>query len=207
MSEVLHDVTYASSPGDSGIAFAVGANGLIIRSTNQGRRWERQYIPGGLALRSVAFTGSQDGWAVGDGGVIAGTHDRGLTWFVVQPSITGQQLRSVSYANRLRAIAVGPVGTATRTYSSPDSIAWKLESAGNTLDLHGVSFGDSVVFAVGATGSTGSIWRSDDFGVNWVPQVAHAQFTLNDVYFVDDHHGWAVGNNGQIRHTARGGGK
>ncbi len=206
-SEALYDVTYASSSGDSSIAWAVGQNGVILRSINQGRSWQKQFIPGGSTLRSVAFSSTKDGWAAGDNGVLAGTHNRGVTWFVVSPSVTGAPLRGVAAKNALRNAAVGANGVVTLTAVTPDSIAWSQSNAGNTLDLHSVAFGDSVLYAVGAQNLAGGIWRSDDFGATWLPQVAHAQFVLKDVWFVDRQHGWAVGNNGQIRHTARGGGQ
>jgi photosystem II stability/assembly factor-like uncharacterized protein len=186
----------------------VGQNGVVLRSINGGNRWEKQFIPGGQTLRSVSFSSTEDGWAVGDNGVIAGTHDRGLTWFVVQPSLTTQGLKSVWRANALRAVAVGGVGVAPRTWAPPaDSIKWTLENAGAAFQLAGVCFGDSVVFAVGSNGGPGAVLRSDDFGVTWVMQTPRSQYALNDVYFVDRQHGWAVGNGGTIRHTARGGGK
>ncbi len=202
-SQNLYDVTFAR--GDSLVGFAVGANGVILRSINAGRRWEKQFIPGGQNLRGVSFAGDLDGWAVGDNGVIAGTHDRGLTWFVVQPAITTQGLKSVWRPNLLRAIAVGAQGVAPITVAGPDSIAWSLGNAGASFGLEGVAFGDSVAFAVGDIGGAGAILRSDDFGASWAPQTARSQYPLNDVYFVDLVHGWAVGNNGTIRHTARGG--
>ena len=48
---------------------------------------------------------------------------------------------------------------------------------------------------------------NSSFGATWIPQTPRSQYALNDVYFVDRQHGWAVGNSGVIRHTARGGGK
>ena len=205
--ENLYDVTFANS--DSLVGWAVGQNGIILRSINGGNRWEKQFIPGGQTLRGVSFSSTKDGWAVGDNGVIAGTHDRGVTWFVVQPSVTGgQNLKSVWRASELRAIAVGVVGVAPRTWAPPaDSIQWKLENAGASFQLAGVCFGDSVAYAAGSSGGVGALLRSDDFGVTWMPQTPRSQYALNDVFFVDYQHGWAVGNSGVIRHTARGGGK
>ncbi len=205
-SENLYDVTFAHS--DSLIGWAVGQNGIVLRSINGGNRWEKQFIPGGQTLRGVSFSSTQDGWAVGDNGVIAGTHDRGLTWFVVQPALTSQGLKSVWRASALRAVAVGGVGVAPRTWAPPaDSIQWKLENAGAAFQLSGVSFGDSVAYAAGSSAGAGALLRSDDFGVTWIAQTPRSQYALNDVYFVDRQHGWAVGNSGVIRHTARGGGK
>ena len=204
--ENLYDVTFAHS--DSLIGWAVGQNGVVLRSINGGRRWEKQFIPGGRTLRGVSFSSTRDGWAVGDNGVIAGTHDRGLTWFVVQPSVTAQSLLSVWRATGLRSLAVGALGVTPRTWVPPaDSIQWKLENAGAAFHLSGASFGDSVAYAVGSNGGTGAALRSDDFGATWIPQTPRSQYALNDVYFVDRQRGWAVGDNGTIRHTARGGGR
>ncbi len=141
--------------------------------------------------------------------MIAGTHDRGLSWFVVQPSVTGgQNLKSVWRATELRAIAVGAVGVTPRTWVPPaDSISWKLENAGASFQLAGVCFGDSLAYAAGSNGGAGALVRSDDFGVTWTPQTPRSQVALNDVFFVDALRGWAVGNSGVIRHTARAGGK
>ncbi len=50
--ENLYDVTFAHS--DSLVGWAVGQNGIILRSINGGRRWEKQFIPGGQTLRGVA---------------------------------------------------------------------------------------------------------------------------------------------------------
>ena len=204
--ENLYDVTFANS--DSLIGWAVGQNGIILRTVNGGKRWEKQFITGGQTLRGVSFSSTKDGWAVGDNGVIAGTHDRGVTWFVVQPAVTTQGLKSVWRASELRAIAVGTVGVTPRTWVPPaDSIQWRLENAGASFQLAGVSFGDSVAYAAGSSAGVGALLRSDDFGVTWIPQTPRSQYALNDVFFVDRQHGWAVGNSGVIRHTARGGGR
>ena len=204
-SENLYDVTFASS--DSLIGWAVGQNGVVLRTINGGNRWEKTFIPGGQTLRGVSFTSTRDGWAVGNNGVIAGTHDRGLTWFVV-PAVTTQNLLAVWGTSRPRNLAVGDVGVAPRTWAPPaDSIQWRLENAGAAYQLSGVAFADSLAFAVGSTGGAGAVLRSDDFGVTWLPQFPHSQYALNDVVFVDRLRGWAVGNSGVIRHTARAGTK
>ena len=54
------------------------------------------------------------------------------------------------------------------------------------------------------------MFYSDDGGGTWTPQFlpGSAPLTgnaLEDVYFLDDNHGWAVGGQGLILHTATGG--
>ncbi len=198
--ENLMDVQFATR--DTG--WAVGA-GVIVRTFNRGATWQR-LTPTVSTLRSVSFSGTREAWAVGDGGVIVGTHDRGLSWFIVQPAITGQALKAVWRRSEPVAFAVGAGGVAPRTISPPaDTTKWELMNAGAVNQLEGVHYPtDLIGYAVGFNAS-GLVLRTDDGGQTWQTQDPSTQFRLNDVYFLDAIHGWAVGNNGTIVHTATGG--
>lgn len=54
-------------------------------------------------------------------------------------------------------------------------------------------------------GGFGTIFRTDDGGQTWVPQVSKTTEMLYDVDFVDDDRGWVVGRSGTILHTDDGG--
>ncbi len=199
-SEVLYDVHFATR--DTG--WAVGANGVVLRTFDRGDTWQKLY-PTGFTLRSVSFAGTRDGWAVGDNGVILGTHNRGLAWFIVQPSVTGLGLSAVWRRADSLAFAAGEQGVVPRTEVGPDSTRWILDSNGAANQLEGVHFPtDLTGYTVGWNG-VGIVLRSDDGGSSWLPQIANTQYRLNDVFFVDDRRGWAVGANGTILHTGTGG--
>ncbi len=199
-SEELHGVWFASR--DTG--WVVGGNGFTMATTDRGASWSRVYI-GGRTLNAVRFAGA-NGWAVGEGGVVAGSHDGGATWFVVQPSVTTQALRGLWRLDADRAVAVGLQGAVARSLAGPDSVGWTLANAGASYQLESVCFPSAAAgFAAGWNGSGGVVLRSDDAGANWMPQVVASQFKLKAVHFVDDRRGWAVGENGTIRHTATGG--
>jgi len=200
--EVLMDVTFAAR--DTG--WVVGSNGTILRTFDRGAHWSETRLATAFTLNGVAFAGTRDGWVVGDGGVIGGTHDRGLTWFVV-PSLTSQPIKEVRRRSEAQAYAAGSQGVVPRTVSSPDSTAWQLRNAGSNFQLEGVSYPtDLIGYAVGADAALGgTVLRTDDGGNTWEVQAAHTGTRLNDVFFVDALHGWAVGQGGAIVHTARGG--
>jgi photosystem II stability/assembly factor-like uncharacterized protein len=150
------------------------------------------------------FAGARDGWAVGDGGTILGTHDRGLSWFIV-PSITGQALKALWRVDAETAVAVGAQGVVPRTAATPDSVAWVLGNAGSLNQLEGVCLADTLTgFAVGLNG-TGAVLRTSDGGETWAPQTVNSQYRLRGVFFLDARRGWVVGDNGTIRHTTSGG--
>src|ERR1035437_5547446 len=64
---------------DQNTAWAVGALGNAVRTTDGGTTWSVQSISPGTALSRVIFTSPQKGWAIG-AGVAMMTTDAGTTW-------------------------------------------------------------------------------------------------------------------------------
>lgn len=200
-ASALNDVCFANDSTGS----IVGST-VILTTSDRGLTWTRDFPP--AALHGVSFSGPH-GWAVGANGTIAGTHDYGSSWFVVQPFVTSQTLKSVWRRSEGRSWAVGAAGTSPRTVAATappvDSTRWELRNAGASFQLEGVHFPtDAIGFAVGQQG-TGLVMRTDDGGLTWRVQVSNSQFALDDVFFVDESRGWAVGANGTILHTGTGG--
>lgn len=198
--ETLNDVYFY----DDLRGWVAGADGLILRTRNGGETWTR-IQPTAYDLQGIAFVDTTHGWAVGNNGVILGTHNTGNSWFIVQPALTASNLRAVSRRSESQAWAVGDVGTAPRTTTTPDSTAWILDNIGASNQLDGVHFSSNTTgYAVGYSG-TGLVLKTVNGGTSWTPQVSNTQFRLYDVYFVDNFRGWAVGANGTIIHTGTGG--
>ncbi len=198
--ESLRDVFFAGRD----VGWAVGTNGQILATTDRGATWSKSWR-GGQTLNGVMFAGD-DGWAVGENGVIVGSHDGGGAWFTVNPSVTGQSLRGLWRRSAEQAVAVGLQGTVARTAATADSVAWGLGNAGSLYQSAGVCFPTAATgYAVGWNGTAGFVLRSDDGGASWRPQTPSSVHPLRGVHFVDERRGWAVGDNGVIRHTASGG--
>ncbi len=204
-SENLMDIHFS----DALNGWVVGGTGVTLRTIDGGASWQRVNAPTASTLNSVSFAGLLHGWAAGEGGVIAGTHDGGTTWFVVTPFVTNSALRGVSRRSEPMAVAAGAQGVTPRTIVTPDSTAWQLANVGAAFQLEGIHFpADLIGYAVGFNSSVGgAVLRSQDGGVTWQAQASHTNFRLNDVFFVDELRGWAVGQGGTILHTARGGGQ
>jgi photosystem II stability/assembly factor-like uncharacterized protein len=203
VGDALFGVRFATP--DTG--WVVGGTGLVLRTFDRGASWQSFRVPTAFALHGVAFSGTRDGWVVGAGGVIAGTHDRGVSWFLL-PSLTTQGLEAVWRRGEPAAWAVGSQGVAPRTIAGADSTIWELRNAGQSRQLYGICYPtDQIGFAVGYDATLGgAVLRTDDGGLTWQAQPSRTAFRLNDVFFVDELHGWAVGDGGVILHTARGGG-
>lgn len=175
--------------------WAVGANGLVMKSTNAGSTWVSSN-PVVQTLNGVHFVGDDVGFVVGVNGVVSKTIDGGDNWSTTVP--TTRTLNDVFFIDDNTGWAVGNSGAVLRTTNGGTN--WTVSSP-TTLALYGVFFVDANVgWAVGA----GVTLRTTNGGANWTA-TAPTTSTLKSVYFVDSTKGWAVGSSGVVIKTENGG--
>jgi photosystem II stability/assembly factor-like uncharacterized protein len=90
-------------------AWAVGARGVILTSSDAGQSWILQRPGRGNTLDGVFFLDARHGWAVGRGSVLR-TSNGGRRW-VASSIPAGTSLRDVAFADAGHGWAVGAVGT------------------------------------------------------------------------------------------------
>lgn len=71
----LRDVTSAGAR-----MVAVGPRGHILYSDDHGGHWQQASVPASADLNAVSFPSAEQGWAVGNDGVIVHSRDGGKTW-------------------------------------------------------------------------------------------------------------------------------
>ena len=76
--------------------YAVGANGLILRTANGGVSWSDEESPSRSNLFGVTAYGRNQAVAVGELGTVLITEDAGKTW-ELQSNITGKALQAIVY--------------------------------------------------------------------------------------------------------------
>lgn len=89
--------------------WAVGGEGVIIKTVDGGRTWQPQVSGVGEDLYDVRFFNESEGWAVGRGGALLHTRDGGHKW-VDTERVTTHALERIHMVGR-RAWAVGFGGT------------------------------------------------------------------------------------------------
>ncbi len=188
---------------DSLHGWAVGSNyhpgmrvytSLILATTDGGAHWAAQAAGNATTeLNAVAFPDATHGWAVGFQGAILATTDGGAHW---TPQTSGSSdLNSVAFTDDTHGWAVGFNGAIIAT--TDGGAHWTPQSSGTTDTLESVSFADPTHgWAVSLYDGSGLIATTDG-GTHWTPEPIRAPM-LWGVHFVDDHHGWAVGNGGAI---------
>ena len=221
----LNDVFFQ----DQNRGWIVGNAGLVLRTNNGGATWvrvpgvtindlERVSFPLNTAFGSPPADPYGRGWIVGAAGTILGSRDFGQSWSIVTPFVTTDPLFGVARRSIAGAIAVGGNNRVAVTTASADSAVWSLAPAPTPFSqLSAVAWpGPSPVpgsaWAVGREVSAGQpviLWSTDG-GFSWTAQDLPAGAPLlgnelEDVFFLDDRRGWAVGTQGLVLHTATGG--
>jgi photosystem II stability/assembly factor-like uncharacterized protein len=215
---------------DAQRGWIVGNGGVVLRTTNAGASWTRVQPSVTIAdLERVSFprytlggTPPTDpyghGWAVGSGGTIIGSDDFGATWKLFAPFATTDPLLGVARRSLVDAIAVGQNNRALMTIADADSALWQLAAAPNPFtNLTAVSWSPQSplpgsAWAVGKRPDLAIpvVLYSADGGVTWSEQLLPGTAPLDgngldDVFFINDAKGWAVGSQGLILHTVTGG--
>ena len=161
--------------------------------------WDIIDVPTDRHLRSVYFTDSLYGWAVGDTGTIIHTNDGGETW-IVQDAGTNNGIVDVFFLNRQMGWASswnfeGFFGTLIlKTIDGGSS--WTSESyQEDNIFMNSILFLDSLNGWMG--GSPHAIVKTTDGGQSWTQSAidtnALAFFPVLNIYFYDDNYGYACG--------------
>lgn len=178
---------------------AYPAQGTIIKTINGGASWSVVYDVAGPVLRSVAFTNSTTGYAVGDSGVILRTSNGGSSWSAVSAPLL-RNYYSVWFADANTGVIVG--GDATqrtilRTNDGGNNWNTVLDEAGATLrDVHFFSVDSGY-----AVGGNATMFSTVDGGLNWLPvTVANAPSNsqFNAVRFLSGDYGVVCATAGNL---------
>ncbi|MEM2226602.1 MAG: YCF48-related protein [Candidatus Bathyarchaeia archaeon] len=199
----------------SDVAIAVGANGIIKKTTNKGYTWLTKTSGTTNKLEDIAITGSV-GWAVGAQGTILKTGNAGESWSP-QTSGTTQTLYAVDKVSDSIAFIVGSSDTFLKTTNG--GLSWEKQLtfgiAGPLAspDFYGVDFITSqpnIGWAVGSKytlfGTThASIFKTTDGGNTWTKQSSPVVKNLRAIDMFSTLVGWIVGDDGTILKTTDGG--
>ena len=197
---------------DSSFAYAVGNQGVILRTTDNGLNWNiiravnpnypnlngleiiTQFAP----LNSVGYTNIV---AVGDQGTVIKSSNTGGVWTWQSYNLgINTKLKSVA-ANSGIFVVVGERGTIFRSLNSGQT--WENRSLTDTNSLNKVVSLNYDRFC--AVGNNGRIYVSTDYGYNWGFRSSGTAHHLRDVMFSGLDSGIAVGDAGTVRHTTNGG--
>lgn len=216
----LFDIYFTDRNNGWIVGAEYGDERSILHTSDGGKTWQRQskisqrahYL---FANRGVHFSDSQNGWIVGDEGVIFHTSTGGVVWQKQESGLGPLNIRGVKMPIDLFDVhvvdnnsgwAVGGLGAIIHT---ENVITWERQSSGTTEILWGISCVDKD--NCWAVGSRGTILYTSNGGKKklglfsgWKKQESGTAAHLYGVHFIDKDNGWVVGAGG-VSHTTDGG--
>ncbi len=194
------DRFYGVAVIDDRVVWAVGADGKVIISKDQGERWEMQAIPVSLHLQDIAAWDEQRAVVVGNDGVVLRTENGGDSWQQVEAPVSDvvNKLMDVKAYPDGEAWAVGAFGMILK--STDYGRSWQqVREAEDFILNEVVRVSPGVLVAVG---EFGTVLRSEDNGRSWQFAETGAENSLMSVAFRDERNGLAVGLEGIILATS-----
>ncbi len=177
---------------DTLTCWAAGTGGIILKTTNGGLTWNKQFTHVNNNLHSIYFTDPNTGWAVGNGGIILKSTDGGIHW-ISQSSPTKDSLFSVQFINKNLGWAVGSGGVILHTSNGND---WSIQPDQNTNSLNSVYFISKDTGS--AVGSNGTILYTVNGGDYWGKIKSITDTNLYSIYITSSEKAYAVGEGGTV---------
>jgi len=192
----------------------------LLKTVDGGENWARIYIQPDMTDiyfegKDILFINEQTGWAVGWGPSIIGTMDGGENWHLVWNKNIEEgrnYLNSIYFVNDSTGWAVGDNGLIVQYRNLG---GWLEKPKITDLPLNKVYFIDENTgyFAGGYVNYedfNAKLFKTKNGGESW-DEILEVPYLINDIYFKDSLHGWAVGSDkseaGVILATKNGGAK
>ena len=169
--------------------------------------WYNQVSGTSVSLNSVHFSDVNNGWAVGEYGIIMHTRDGGEFWST-QTSGDTAELRSVYFTDAYKGWAAGEEGIIIHTNDGGEN--WSTQYSRDDYYLNGLFFMDAnngyaVGYYFSFSGWTityySRILHTTDGGENWSNQLSQTHIRVRDIHFIDQNNGWAVGDRFELWET------
>ena len=193
------------SYGDTVIA--VGADGTVVYSDDNGETWEEGDSNTSEDLSAVSLGNADDAVAVGADGTIIFTTNGGEDWEDADidyddSSHSTYGLRAVDMVSSTVGFATGENGIVL--YSDDGGENWdEIDGPSTSYDFNSVhAYSSSRLWVAG---ESGHIYYSDDGGDSWDSQSSGTTEHLVTITFYGTSDGWAVGENRKFIRTEDGG--
>lgn len=152
MRSLLNDITQVDRR-----FVAVGENGIILLSDDQGATWRLASTPVRNTINAVHFSDPRNGIAVGERGVILRTTDGGATWAEVEQQVSDHSspLLATGWLSPDTVVAVGGFGSALVSHDR--GLTWTSMQAAlpneSERHLYGLARSDGAALIAGESGT------------------------------------------------------
>ncbi|MBS1493403.1 MAG: T9SS type A sorting domain-containing protein [Bacteroidetes bacterium] len=181
---------------NSSTGWVVGYNGKLYKTTDSGNSWFPLSLPSYSQFpRTIFFANENTGW-IGDNGIYRTTNG-GNNWLsgASVPAVT-----SLHFNNENLGVACSYIGVIGKTTNG--GINWQTVLS-NPAALYSVKLMQNG--SGWASGDTGRIYKTTDFGSTWQMHQSGVTGRLNSIFIQDSLNVFICGQNGMVLHTTNSG--
>ena len=180
---------------DSNTGWAVGDEGIILKTSDGGNNWITQAGVTTDNLYSVYFVNGNTGWIVGEDVRIMKSTDGGSNWIlqIANPPFP-VDLHSVQFLDLNNGWAVGNNYIDSYLIKTTDSgTSWQNNFGFMDEKLFSLCFMNSSLGLLAGS----EIFRTSDAGSNWDPVFGSSFLDeFHSIFFIDESNGWFAGKSG-----------
>lgn len=185
---------------------AVGENGTLIQSTNEGISWTNINTGLNVSLKSIYLQSSTNLVVCGSNGLIAKSTTSG-TNFIPQNSGVTSTLNSCAFYGANVGLAVGAGGTAIQTTNGGTN--WVAVSSGTTSNLNYICYQTGSTLRALIVGENGVVLKANltlpSLTFSFTPISTGTTLSLKYAYMTDTANIWIAASTGKILRTTNGG--
>lgn len=177
----------------------VGNEGTFLHTEDGGTNWENQGFSNTSLYSTVQFFNQALGWVSTSDGTVLKTEDGGENWNEYQ---TGSPLplEDMHFVDEQMGWVAGYVDAVYKTTDGGElwsKQAPMLEVDGSEPDyLHIHFLNDQIGWVAGyyyqASEMHSVLFKTEDGGANWNLQLDQPQYSIDDIFFLDEQHGWII---------------
>ncbi|UCE18900.1 MAG: hypothetical protein JSV84_00670 [Gemmatimonadota bacterium] len=178
---------------------------LLIIVASGKAQWFTQNDTLSQSLGGIFLLNSQEGWVVGDKGIVYHLTSAGYHWEAEKGLPVSENFNDVSFVSAADGWCVGTNGS---VYKRNQQGTWNQLNSPTALYLCGISTisgSNQNIHLLWISGFSRTILHSSNSGVVLNFQNSTIGSAYRDITFIDQNRGWIVGNSGVIIRTTNGG--
>ncbi|MGA2298327.1 MAG: YCF48-related protein, partial [FCB group bacterium] len=193
-----------SSNGFFAGVYFIPSSSSLFRTNDGGKNWTDLVLNYSSWITCYSVVDSNNFWLAGENGLLVNSKDGGKTWSQINSNLR-DNITLIHFFSQNSGIV------------TCDSLIYLTNDGGNNWNransfpninyISGMQFINKNIgwLSCFTNSNKGTILYTNNGGEDWIQLNIVGEYGFDNVYFIDENHGWAMGENGSLFYTKTGG--